>query len=269
MNLREVIDGVVMPTKGAPYYSYTSVDGYAWLGTAKAILGMTYKKEMEVVCEGGSLGLRAPTKILHKSLSTDATYVYSCWPVWEFAQAAQSDELKQRVGAELSLISLYEGSGIEAGAIEYVSEGCDYLVPNVQALAALMLPQHRTSLLKWLEQNQNAAGNWHYGIISEQKKERKEDVFHLAFIAYALRQLRACESTLNKVLGCIYRETRTTIPGGTIGWGPPMVLRAVCGLQDELEQRAVTASGRLLLDKDANFRARAYAAWALACRECL
>lgn len=271
MNIREVIEEIKLPSKGAPYYSYTSVDGYAWLATAKAMLGLDYSAELKIIMKEEALGLRAPHTMLAvgKRYTSNATYTYSCWPVWELAQVTQLDELIRFVETELSCISIYEGGGIEAGAIEYVSEGCDYLVPNIQALAALMLPQHRTSLLEWLTQNQNDDGNWYYRIISTQEKKSKEDVFHLAFITYALRQLEYRGSTLDKVLRYIYKETLTAIPAGSIGWGPPMVLRAICGLQDELEQRAITASERLLQDKDANFRARAFAAWALACRKCV
>jgi len=198
MNLSELVGGIALPPKGAPYYSHTSVDGYAWLAAAKAMLGIDYAAELEIVTRDEAFGLRVPYTILGKRCTAGATYTYSCWPVWELAKAIPSDSLMRRVNAELRLIPFHETDGAEAGAIDYVSEGCDYLVPNMQALGALMLPEHSAQLIKWLEQNQAADGNWPYTIIRTQKNNRKEDVTHLAIMVCALRELGAKGGMLDK-----------------------------------------------------------------------
>jgi hypothetical protein len=269
MDISKAIKEIKLPSKGAPYYSYTSVDGYAWLALAKAISGLDYSTELKIIMEGGVLGLRAPYTIsaVGKQCTPTATYTYSCWPVWELANAISSDSLMQRVMVELHFIPFHKTDGVEAGAIDYVSEGCDYLVPNMQALGALMLPKHRQRLLKWLEKNQATNGNWSYTIIATQKKTCEEDVTHLAYIVYVLRTLNIDGVVLERAVRHLLDSCHKHIPEGSAGWGSPFVLQAMRGLDVELEERATIDSIHILKDTSANFRARAVAAWALACRK--
>ena len=241
------------------YYQVTSVDGYALLGAAKALLGMDCLAEAGIVFNGEAIGLRDSYAIQGQHFDGYTEYLYSCWVASIFAELYDRKYLQQ-IKDIVGKFTLYT-DGIAYNAISYTYPDCNYIVPNVQAMAYdLHYAGYRC--LKWLEKNIHE-GNWRYGFRQENHFiERKEDIPHLGFICLALRNkplakrvIDTAEATMNKLYESGNDKSRISN------------LHPVFALATSKQSLKIKALGKtvdILCNESENFRARCWAAYSLA-----
>lgn len=255
--LRARIEAVSYPT-AQDYYQLTSADGYALLGAAKFLLGLDYQKEYDTVFNGDVYGLRDSYAIQGEKFDKSTEYIYTCWVVSIFAELIDIEKL-QNIKKRVGLFSIYT-RGISADAVSYTSPDCNYIVPNVQAMA-VGLHFEGYKCLKWLQKN-IYEGNWRYGFRDQDHFiNTSEDIPHLGFICMALREndsakvvVQTAEATMNKAYKLNKRSSRISN------------LDAVFSLatsNKEMKKIALSEAYKIVCDEKENFRAKCWSAYAL------
>jgi len=257
-SLKARVQAIYFPTV-QDYYQLTSADGYALLGAAKFLLGLEYQKEEEIVFNGDVLGLRDSYAIQGEKFDRDTEYIYTCWVSSIFAELIDKkklQEIKQKVGC----FSIYS-RGISTNAISYTLPDCNYIVPNVQAMA-VGLHYAGFKCLKWLEKN-IYEDNWRYGFKNENHFiNRTEDIPHLGFICMALNGKEAAKKVIQTAEVTMNKMYESNVCKSQIG-----NLDAVFSLatsNEKLKKIALMKTHKVLCDEGENFRARCWAAYALA-----
>lgn len=256
--LRDKICSIKFPTV-QDYYQITSADGYALLGAAKSLLNIDFQNEYKIVFNGEVYGLRDSYGIQGEQFDENTEYIYTCWVASIFAELVDVEKL-QDIKERVSRFPIY-ARGIAMNAVSYTLPDCNYIVPNVQAMAVRLHYDGR-KCLKWLHKNIYDS-NWRYGFRGEDHFiNRSEDIPHLGFICIALRSnesaktvVQTAEATMNKAYKSSERSSKISN------------LDAVFSLatrNEKLRKNALSEAYKVLCNEDENFRARCWAAYALA-----
>jgi len=264
--IQTLVESVKYPETNK-YYENDSADGFAFLGAAKALLGLDPQQEiLEIIHRNYSLN--SPLKIRKIKMTAHNLYVYTFWTCMElFRQFPEHDRTRAFIMSQVERIGTYEN-----GMMRYCLEEAHYLVPNVTSAAALMkviVEKYDDAIdLLFLMRKRQRDGNWKYYEMQKNIITKREDSYHLAMIMYHLREIQrvskiATDDIVAKALERLRIQNIKKIQGGSVGWGIPMLYLATRGLDDKLTKRSL----QILLDKsihNKNFRVRALTAWALA-----
>jgi len=265
--IQELIQSVALPTTNV-YFENDSADGFAFLGAAKALLGLN----AELLCgmvRDRKYRLNAARKVKKTKVKVpeDNVYVYTLWASYELFAAVQSQEDLVKIRDMLKTIGFYPN-----GLIKYCTTEIHYGVPNAASAAALLFAYYGdldlvSDLVGWLRDAQKN-GNWHYQNMKSGKVLPPEDPYHVAMIAYQLRELQRLhgiktDDIVEHSIADLSQTNKREIDGGSIGWGVPMIYLATIGLAPKLSRRAFRETTKSSI-VHSNFRTRAIAAWALA-----
>lgn len=263
----EAVRAVKYPEKN-DYYSLSSADGFAFLGAAKACLGV-FPEELHQVVKR-RYRLNAPNRIRNQLVPADAYYTYTLWPCAELFIASGERSLLEDLINILGRMGYYRN-----GLYAYCNVPIDYVVPNATPCAAWlycsvwMVGTAMNLLVPFLDRQMD--GNWEYTNENETEVFAREDSAHLSFIVYLLKEVapffagnplqKRLEEAVNDSLDVLLDMNRKEIQMGSCGWGPGFLM-AARHYDEELRERAFEAAWAVLKDEKANFRARAVSAWA-------
>ena len=278
------MDNIAFPDEEVnAYYEWSSADGFAYLGTAKALNALDYTSCLEEVNKR-NWRLKSSISINGNKTTENNKYVYTLWTCAEFFDTINDVDSLNKIAAEVYSIGTYP-----SGKVRYCSEEVYYVVPNVTSAAILVYTlvgnkSLATKLLDILQDWQSKNGNWHYYTLDHNLNQirikTKEDCYHVAMIIYHLREANRINPELNvdsvvsrsidflmkdKPRCKICRRSKgiSWLCDGSIGWGVPMIYLATKGLiSREKEDIAKKLTCEYL--NHANFRVRTTAAWALA-----
>lgn len=265
----ELIDSVKFPTTNI-YYESDSADGFAFLGYARAKVGLNYNDCYHEMIKR-NFKLNAKRKILQTGInvSRQNNYVYTIWVCIEFLKEINDLDTCNKLMNLVKDIGEYKN-----GMVRYCNEEIYYEVPNVTSSTALLYSmfgnvEKSNSLVKNFISKQSG-NNWNYYILLNNKRVKGvfEDSYHLAMILYHLREIEKINKIeltepIHKIILELKKLNKKKIDGGSIGWGVPMLCLSVNGLDNELYEK----SFNLLVKEsifNSNFRVRSIAAWALA-----
>lgn len=266
MKMAEYVNNISLPETNA-YFEKTSIDGYAFYGTARQNLGLNASKiEFEVAKR--CIGLNDEWhRSDHITLPSSEIYTYSCFPCYEFYKSIDNRTRLKDIIRTLDDIGRYP-----SGMMRYCKTEINIEVPNVSALAAYMYcgykPDITIELVHLLRKRQLESGNWAYKTLDKRKRRiaSGEDTAHLAMMVIALRAIEditgieTVDMTTN-AQKCLSSMNTPGFPVKAIDWGPPFLYVAFKNTEDPIEKRAKTKTMELL--NHPNFRVRAIAAWAL------
>lgn len=259
--LKILVQSVEHPTKDDDhsYYSLTSVDGYALLGAAKYLLGLDYSKEKNYVFNGDVFGLRAAYQIKHETFPPNTTYLYSSWVVNFFAKCLGKD-YEKKVVSSINTLPVFSDT-FANGAVSYCSPKCNYIVPNVQAMA-VNLHEKGAKCLRYL-QDTEVSGNWRYARLKEKTfLPVMEDIPHLAFMIVALDSVEEAADMVSRMRLNLDRMYSNNVNRGRIN--NTDALFSMATKDGSLKKRALKNAQLTLADDKENFRARCWCAYALA-----
>ena len=246
------------------YFEQTSIDGYAFLGIARHILGQD-TTDVEKKMENMKYGLNAPHRIRETNLPPDEPYVYSCFSAYMFYDAIGRTDKIEDIVDTLDKIGKYDN-----GMMRYCNTEINYIIPNVTPLAALVYQgvkryHDAKQLLSALKNNQNDNGNWSYSIPCKNILPQEEDSTHLCMMTYAIDNITnpIADSIISRTLPCIFSMNNDKISPGSIGWGYPW-LTMVSKWWPEMQSKAIELTIQEMLNPESNFRVRALSKWALA-----
>jgi len=285
--------------QGQQYFEYSSADGFAFLGAAKAMLGLDYGYELQAMQER-NYGLNDKSFVGAVEVSKDNQYVYTIWvcleflhSAWRMAQSAKQNdlciELNEKIemlAARVQAIGIYDDVGMQ----RYCTEEVNLIVPNVTSAAALIYvwlgwEDQARELITILGKHQKPSGNWEYLARDKQgawKITREEDCYHVAMMVYHLSQLdklgiRTWDMMSRSIrwltmgkprCGVCNKSDDNWLCEGSVGWGVPMMTLAVSGynkrdlLLARLEKEGIVKTVKYL--DHPNFRVRSMAGWVLA-----
>ena len=157
------------------------------------------------------------------------------------------------------------------GAMRYCVAEYNREIPNATSAAALlyaMLGMRDKSeiLFNRMIKRQHKSGSWLFKFFNDPTKIRYEDSFHVSMVVYQMYMTAkmihtSCNDTF-KLSHKFLLKTNKKIQKKSIGWEIPMLYLAYICItgksHDELKSIIITKSVM-----SENFRARAYAAWAL------
>lgn len=272
MTIKSQVRDVKLPATNV-YYEKDSIDGYAFLGIARALMGLD-TSEVESIMNEKVYGLNAPYNIQGTPLPPDTIYAYSCYPCYEFYNLKNN---KTRTTDIIQWLTKRIGVYKDVGMMRYCNHETGYLVPNVTPLTALMYLKHggddlrgkAKNLMLTMAKRQEKNGNWRYYLNGE--PGRQEDSMHVGMILCGLRGVKELmpmpelDSTISKAVAGLYEMNRGMLQTGTVGWNPPFVAVATHGLRayKDLYDRAYIKTKKQTIH-NSNFRVRAISAWALA-----
>lgn len=269
MNKIELIESIQFPQSNS-YYENDSADGFAFLGYARAKVGLDYNDCYAEIVKR-NFKLNAQRKILSVGITVpkDNTYVYTIWTCLEFLKEIGDIETCTKLMKIIDSIGTYPN-----GMFRYCDFEIFYEVPNVTSAAALLYSMfgniEKSNQLINTFISKQVNNNWNYYILKNQKrmKYNAEDSYHVAMILYHLREVEKINKIdlsqcINKTVLELKRLNSKKIDDCVIGWGIPMLCISIKGLDQDLYER----SFQLLTEKSichSNFRVRSIAAWALA-----
>lgn len=267
VSIKSKVEGVKLPQTNV-YYERDSIDGYAFLGWARQLMGMD-TSEVEEIMEEKAYGLNAKYTIRGTELPPDAIYAYSCYPTYEFYRAIGRRDRVDNIIYWLDKIGPYDN-----GMMKYCNTETNYIVPNVTPLTALVYlkhgqPEKCTELMKALSGQQEKDGNWRYNI--KGTLAGTEDSMHLAMMVCALREIQELNPDMDtgdmvqKAVNRLEGMNKAILQTGTVGWNPPFLAVALRGISEfkDLYDRAYKKTYTHTIS-NTNFRVRAISAWALA-----
>jgi len=263
-----LVAGIQLP-KSNVYYEASSADGFAFLGAARARLGLDCSSELEAI-EDRDFCLNAAQTInkTQTRLPADTQYVYTLWACCELVREIAHSRHLGRVMSTLESIGSYPD-----GMARYCTHEIRYKVPNVTSAAASLFAFagniDRAEALVALLRARQRGGNWSYSVQGPGgwKASGVEDSHHLAMMIYQLRQVQmACGVPTADIVGLALAELKRInsprIAANVVGWSIPMVHAATMGLDNDLAARSLRATLRTSI-RHPNFRVRALSAWAL------
>ena len=302
--LKEMVARMAYPDQNKEhYFDWHSADGFAFLGYAKATLGLDYGYELQAIQER-NYALNHENSIGEVKVSAANQYVYTMWTCLEFllliGEVRTANELVNRirrigryaVGPENSTrdFAPLNSPQSSVGWQRYCSEECYLVVPNVTSAAALCFAWlgdrgKAEELVAVLRQGQLANGNWGYlavtrdGVIGNDVI-REEDCFHVAMMIYHLKEVGKIGirtwDLVNKAWNwLIANKPRCGVCGksggwfceGSVGWGVPMMWLALQGEGErDLLKRNYIEQGAPVVEsylEHENFRVRSMTAWVL------
>ncbi len=266
MNFRNEVEKIEFPKNKNVYFERTSIDGYAFLGITKYLLGLDFSKCKDKVDALG-IGLNKRWKSRGVPLPHDEVYAYSCYPVYEFYHMIGDETGKDRVIDVMDKIGFYD-----SGHFRYCKTEINYIVPNVSASAALSFARHGRmddckKLINLLRETQNEKGNWNYYTLPENVTWGKEDSSHLSMMVIAMRDLEMefgikTSDMVDNAMKDLELLNTLRIQCGSIGWGASYLYLGTMGINEKLCKLAYNECKKSI--KSSNFRVRTIASWALA-----
>jgi len=248
------------------YYEKSSADGYAFLGAAKELLDLDSRQEEKEVWNGKPYGLRKPYTIKGTVFSADTQYLYTGWSCALFGVLLDRKDNQGRVNRikdSLSSLPVFE-DGYAKQAISYCSPKCQYIVPNVQAMA-VQLGVNKENSLNWLFRRFRK-GNWKYHLRGTNKYHPQEDGFHLAMMWFALRGLdldKKYDVMREGLQSNLVSMIANNYPKHHINWQHGF-LALSCEQVTPLRDKCIKLAFETVQDKNSNFRAKCLNAFALA-----
>jgi hypothetical protein len=271
--MKDKIRNIKFPIKN-DYFEKSSADGYAYLGFARARLGMDWEPCLkEVSAREFSLGQKWTITATGVDVGVRTKYTYTIWPCVEFyreisgKKSILDKKAIKRAEETLRSIGVYD-----CGMHRYCDVEINYIVPNMTSAAALMQAYFKNfaeakELIATLEKNQLNCGNWQYKKIIKGKEVDyvKEDALHLSMMIFQLRESqKILKINLSKIINLAIKALKEMIKKGcgnfSIGSDSAIYL-ATKGLDQKLEHEFRPKVIKLL--DDDNFRKRAFAAFAL------
>jgi len=266
---KKIIGSIEYPVNNH-YFEQDSADGFAFLGTARALANLDYKDCYDQIIQRDCTLHADYACGIHKVLCPKGTkFAYTAWACCEFARVIGDTDLINRLAKTIESIGLYPN-----GMQKYCSVDIEYLVPNVSASAALVFAMNGQIdkanklidvLVSYLDPNIN---NWKYMNMKDDTYVREEDPYHLAMIIYCLKEADVAYGLNTQDIVALSMERLeamwVTRPGyrGRAGWGPPMIYMACKNLNKDIAKKALDITTQETIVAP-NFRARAIAAWAL------
>lgn len=259
----KIINGIKLPDTDN-YYEKTSADGFAFLGAAKANLGIEYQNYLKEIADRNYCLNAAWYGDKHTQ------YTYTLWTCIEFLRRAEDLSTLEEMYKRIDQIGSYPD-----GYMKYCSIEIKYRVPNMTSIAALVSAYRGDTksvkkYLKVLEKNQ-VNGNWKYCKLDETLIAGNETVFedahHLALMIYQLRKLESEFGIKTKhiylpAIDAIQNKNYAGNGKGKIGWAYPTIYLAVSGVNKELEEEYLKLTLKESINHS-NFRTRAIAAFCL------
>ena len=278
-DIRKIVEQVKLP-KTNMYYEKDSADGYAFLGYARAKLGLDYEFCYEAAKER-KFTLGAAQKIRGFSVTGKNMYTYTIWACIDFLNYTHKKEDINQLMKVVDRIGNYP-----FGAFRYSTEEFYLMVPNVTTAAVLMYSMGKQEekaleLLDVMEKTQQKDGNWYYKEINEylsvKRLGKKEDCYHMAMIICQLIDAKeylcspAIDPIIERAVGFLKQSGDRChlcngldgwLCPGTVGWGVPMLYRAIRRFDEGLREITLEKTKAYCIGHS-NFRTRAISAWAL------
>lgn len=194
------------------YFEWHSADGFAFLGAAKAILGLDFQQEL-VEMRTRNYCLNYENYVGGKLINANSQYIYTLWACSEFLRAAiDAEKYHKRIHLENELKRLFEkvrqiGIYPTFRMHRYCDQECNLIVPNATSAASLIAIfnnniEYSALLLFGLYDNQQPNHNWDYIKITDEmetiQKIKQEDCYHLAMIIYHLQEISSILGRLIK-----------------------------------------------------------------------
>ena len=278
--LIDLVGSVQLPTTNI-YHELLSADGYALLGCARARVGLD-PAECEAKVRELDCGLGEPLRIRNIPTSADNRYVYTMWACSELYEQTGDGAMLGELADRTTDIGAYAG-----GMYRYCADEVFYLVPNATSAAAAIFGkagrwERAAEALVALQRHLKGHGILYADMdkqLQPTKWPRREDDFHLAMMAYQVRETVARLTaagelpnndvlTMEADLACQIVPMRSGSAAGwnagpVLPWGYPMLYALLRNsghaLEPELRKSVLGINGLM----HPNFRVRAMAAWAV------
>lgn len=262
--MKDIVDNVKFPETNV-YYEHDSADGFAFLGCARAKVGLDWAACYEAV-DSRDFCLNAEQSINKITVPFYNQYVYTLWACIEFLDLINKGEIIGELVRRVDDIGQYPNK-----MMRYCSTEVEVVVPNVTSAAALIYSmvgkKDKSKELVQVLREQQVDGNWRYYNLRTNKYTRVEDSYHVAMMVYHLKKLQRIsgintEDIVLNSIKCLNKLNAKKLKLGSIGWGIPMLSVATKGIDAKLYNRSFNKTLTESI-KSENFRVRAISAWAL------
>lgn len=258
----------IKPPAGSTYFEDTSADGFAYLGYARASLGLDCSEFRTAITERNyTLGASRRINATGREVNKNTKYVYTMWACIEFLRQIGDEETVNSLVREVEEIGKY-GCGMQ----RYCDTEINYVVPNVTSAAALISAyagqtEEADKTLNLLRSCQRD-GNWDYYIYEKDGSRRAsgpEDSLHLGMMIYQIREAgkilsQDVSDMLDPAVERLVALNKGKIADSSIGNASAAYL-ATYGTGLPLEESSRAGACKLLTHN--NFRKRAFAAFSL------
>jgi hypothetical protein len=270
LDLISLIQNIQYPANN-DMHEQTAADGYAYLGAAKALLGLDYFFEKDKILE--RLGTVVEDRIHYGTVvPAGDKRVYQTYACFIFAKITRNLALKGEIIRILDSIGAYSN-----GMMRYCQAEINLVVPNITALSSTIYnlcgrEKDSFSLLNVLSDTIKDYG-WDYIDTRTNAVVRKEDAYHLALMLWALSMTHFSsdkdmlkEKLCSSILRLLQTENIKIIQTGSIMLNFPFLTLATYDKDVLLYTRASERLIDIILNFP-NFRTKGASALALTIAE--